>query len=146
MHFRISLLEFPKDSLIVLPLLVMYRLILVTFRFMDFMWPKKDDLLVFSGQGGQKLSGNSKHLFQKFIEHYRNEFQIVWITRDRSLVESLHSERTENGRACISVFIRWNPNTTSCKGSILCDGRSRYTLCKLFRKKPLLFSCGMGYR
>ncbi len=99
MHFRISLLEFPKDSLIVLPLLVMYRLILVTFRFMDFMWPKKDDLLVFSGQGGQKLSGNSKHLFQKFIEHYRNEFQIVWITRDRSLVESLHSERTENGRA-----------------------------------------------
>ncbi|WP_301678174.1 CDP-glycerol glycerophosphotransferase family protein [Methanoculleus methanifontis] len=63
------------------------------------MWPKEDNLLVFSGQAGQKLSGNSKYLFQKFIEHYSDEFQTVWITRNQSLVESKYSERSKNCRA-----------------------------------------------
>ena len=99
MSLRTRSLEFIKNNPIALPFWILYRFVLISFRFIDFMWPKEDNLLVFSGQGGQKLSGNSKYLFQKFVEHYSNEFQLVWITRNKSLAESIHLDQSENYRA-----------------------------------------------
>lgn len=60
------------------------------------MWPKYDNLLVFSGQFGQKFSDNSKYLFQNFVKHYSDEFQIVWITCNKSLIGTINPNQSKD--------------------------------------------------
>ncbi|WP_292365398.1 hypothetical protein, partial [Methanoculleus sp. UBA208] len=63
---------------------------------MDFVWPKDNDLLVFSGPLGQKFSDNSKYLFQKFVKYYCDEFRIVWITCNKSLIEAVNPNQSKD--------------------------------------------------
>ena len=65
MSHRAKMFDYLKKSLINRPLwLLLYVLQTSIFRLADFMWPKDDKLLIFSGQFGQKFSDNSKYLFQ----------------------------------------------------------------------------------
>lgn len=99
MACEIRLLESLKKGLIVRPIWILSHISRILFKWMDFVWPKDKNLIVFSGQDGQKFSDNSKYLFQKFVEHYSDEFQVVWITCNRSLVTTINLNQSRNCRA-----------------------------------------------
>lgn len=95
MLYRIKLFEFVQKYLMSCPLWIIFHLRRILFKLLDFLWPKDNNLLVFSGHMGQKYSDNSKFLFQKFVENYSDEFQIVWITCNKSLVETLNLNQSK---------------------------------------------------
>jgi CDP-glycerol glycerophosphotransferase (TagB/SpsB family) len=64
------------------------------FQLLDFLWPKEKNLVVFSGTWGNVFSDNSKFLFLKFVDNYSKEFNIVWITCNKSLVKKIYSENS----------------------------------------------------
>lgn len=51
------------------------------FRFLDYIWPKDRNLIVFSGGRDVGYSDNTRYLFERFLEVYSGEFTILWVTR-----------------------------------------------------------------
>lgn len=49
--------------------------------FLDYVWPKDRGLVAFSGGHDVGYSDNSRYLFEKFLEMYGDEFEVLWITR-----------------------------------------------------------------
>lgn len=90
MPCEIRALRFTKKNIIGPLLWLLCNFPRIIFKLMDFVWPKENNLLVFSGHLGQKFSDNTKYLFQKFVKHYDKEFQIVWITCNKSLIDDIN--------------------------------------------------------
>lgn len=78
-------MKFPLDTFI-RPIMITTQLL---FKFFDYFWPKDKSLLVFAGYGGLEFSDNSKHLFLNFVDHYSDEFKIVWITRNKNIENNI---------------------------------------------------------
>ncbi|MHA1170097.1 MAG: CDP-glycerol glycerophosphotransferase family protein [Candidatus Hodarchaeales archaeon] len=69
----------------------MYVLVFeVLFKILDFIWPKDNRKLVFGGGRGVCYNDNTKFLFEKFLENYSNEFDLIWVTRNKKLAEELN--------------------------------------------------------
>lgn len=104
MSHKISVLRHIGRDLIA-PLLWLLRHIPhITFKVIDFVWPKKSNLLVFSGLKGQKYSDNTKYLFQEFAEYYSEESNLVWITCNKSLINTINP----NGSKKIQVIYQYS--------------------------------------
>jgi CDP-glycerol glycerophosphotransferase (TagB/SpsB family) len=50
------------------------------FRLLDRLWPKDDNLLVFTGGIDVGYSDNSRFLFERFLENYGGKFEMYWVT------------------------------------------------------------------
>ncbi len=96
MSYRTRALSSLERNLISRPLWVLSHISILFFKLLDFIWPKDSNLLVFSGHQGQRFSDNSKYLFQKFVKYYNNEFQIIWITCNKSLVRTRNPDRSND--------------------------------------------------
>jgi CDP-glycerol glycerophosphotransferase (TagB/SpsB family) len=96
MPYRSRALSFLERNLIARLLWALSHFTRIFCMLVDFVWPKDDNLLVFSGQLGQKFSDNSKYLFQKFVKYYSSEFRIVWITCNKSLVKTINPYQSKD--------------------------------------------------
>jgi CDP-glycerol glycerophosphotransferase (TagB/SpsB family) len=96
MSSRTRVLSFLQKNIIAHSVWSLLYFLRTFVRLVDFVWPKDNNLLVFSGQLGQKFSDNSKYLFQKFVKHYSDEFQIVWITCNKSLVKTINPNQSKD--------------------------------------------------
>jgi len=63
------------------------------FRFLDYIWPKDQNLIVLSGVRDVGYSDNSRYLFERFLEAYSGEFEIFWVTPTKELLGDFSIEK-----------------------------------------------------
>lgn len=62
----------------------------ILFKILDFIWPKDSRKVVFGGGRGVRYNDNSRFLYEKFLEKYSDEFDAIWVTRNKRLAEELN--------------------------------------------------------
>lgn len=83
---EIAIICWIKTHLFLIPYFILGNCL---FKFLDYFWAKESNILIFSGQNGQRFDDNSKYLFLKFLENYSEVFRIVWITNNKLLIDDI---------------------------------------------------------
>ena len=68
------------------------------FRLLDYIWPKNRNLVVFCGQRDLGYADNSRYLFERFLEVYGGEFEILWVTRIKDMLDDVSIEQKARDR------------------------------------------------
>ena len=79
------------------------RFILFPIYWLSGFFPRNDKLWVFGSWGGYRFADNSAAFFLYCNEHLSNQVELVWISRDRSIVRRLRDHK-------LTAYWIWSPN------------------------------------
>ena len=94
------------------------------FRFLDYIWHKDRSLIVFSGGRDVGYSDNSRYLFERFIDVYSEEFEIVWVTPSRKLLDDVGVEERIRNRIVYQYSAKGIRSLLRAKTIFFCWGSS----------------------
>lgn len=67
------------------------RLFVIILKTISLLWPKDNNLILFSSWFGKKYADNSMYLYEYMLNH--SSYRVIWFTRDKTVFKNLVSDR-----------------------------------------------------